>query len=288
VSPLLPALVSAEDLAPRLDEPRIRVFDATVFLDRPPEGGRYAVRSGRAEYVAEHVPGASFADIPGELSDPEATLPFTVLAPDRLAAALGQLGVGDSSHVVVYAQAEPMWATRLWWLLRYVGFDAVSVLDGGLPAWRATGLPVESGTVSYLPAELTARPRPDLLVSHADDVTALGGVVCLVNALAPPVFRGEGETSYSRAGRIPGSSNLPWARLVDRETWLFRSAADRGAALAELGVADDVRVVAYCGGGISATVDVFAWFLDGREDVALYDGSLAEWSADPERPMELG
>src|SRR5262249_30729071 len=110
----------------------------------PPEGGPYTPRSGRPDYHREHIPGAVFADLIGELADPEVRFPFWLPSDERAAAAFGALGIGPGTHVVAYAQDNPMWATRLWWLLRYFGFDDVSVLDGGLPAWRAAGRPLSA------------------------------------------------------------------------------------------------------------------------------------------------
>jgi thiosulfate/3-mercaptopyruvate sulfurtransferase len=136
---LLPPLVSPEKLRGALGDGRVRVFDATVFLRRPEDSGPYTVESGRESYARAHIPGAGFADIPGELSDPASPYPFTVPSAGQFAAAIGRLGVGEGTHVVAYAQDTPTWATRLWWLLRYFGHDATSVLDGGLVAWTATG-----------------------------------------------------------------------------------------------------------------------------------------------------
>jgi thiosulfate/3-mercaptopyruvate sulfurtransferase len=288
--PLLPPLVSQEELCAALGDERVRVFDATVFLRRNVPGGPYWVASGRGEYAAGHVPGAAFADIPGELSDPASPYPFTVPAAERFAAGIGRLGVGDDTHVVAYAQDAPMWATRLWWLLRYFGHDDVSVLDGGLAAWTAAGGPVETGEARYPAASFTARPRPGLLASRRDveEIVAAGARACLVNALTPDAFRGEGPGSYSRPGRIPGSVNVPWNGLVDPATNRFRPPADLADTLRAGGVRDGQPVVAYCGGGISATVDLFALSLTGRGDARLYDGSLTEWSAHPELPLVTG
>src|SRR6202167_3956721 len=157
MSLLLP-LVSPEDLRDALGDELVRVFAATVFLRRAADGGPYTVESGRESYARAHIPGAGFADIPGALSDPASPFAFTLPAADDFAASLGRLGIGDGTHVVAYAQDTPMWATRLWWLLRYFGHADTSVLDGGLVAWTAAGFPVEPGESKYPPASFTARP----------------------------------------------------------------------------------------------------------------------------------
>jgi thiosulfate/3-mercaptopyruvate sulfurtransferase len=291
--PLPTPLVDVATLAQHLDDPDVLVLDATVVLDRPAGGGRYTPISQRAAYEREHVPGAGFADLINDLADPDAPFWFALPTPERFAAAATALGIGPGVHVVAYAQDSPMWATRLWWLLRYFGFDDVSVLDGGLPAWRAAGRALSDAPVPAraAPAEpFTARPRPELLARRADvEAIAAGDApACLVNALAPAVFRGEGPSSYSRPGRIPGSVNVPAASLVDPETNRFQPLGTLARHLDAVGAVPNAPVVAYCGGGISATVDVFALALLGRHDVRLYDGSLTEWTADPALPVELG
>jgi thiosulfate/3-mercaptopyruvate sulfurtransferase len=285
--PMLPPLVSPQDVAAALDDPRIRIFDTTVVLDRPVGGGPYTPRPQRDRYREEHVPGAAFADLVDDLVDPDARFPFAVPSPERFAERAGALGIGEGLHVVAYAQESPMWATRLWWLLRYFGFDAVSVLDGGLPAWKAAGLPLSSGDQRHAVATFTPRPRPELLATRTDvEAIVADGGSCLLNALPPQVFRGEGPSSYSRPGRIPGSVSVPAASVLD-EDGRFRPAPELRDALTTGGVPEDGPVVAYCGGGISATVDLFALSLVGRDDAKLYDGSLTEWTADPNLPVEV-
>ena len=287
--PVLPPLVSPEELQSLLGDERLRIFDATVFLRREVDGGPYAIESGRSSYQEAHIPGASFADIPGELSDPGSPFAFTVPGAGHFAAAIGRLGVGEGSHVVAYSQESPMWATRLWWLLRYFGHDKTSVLDGGLAAWTAIGGPLESGARHYPQSPFTARPRPGLL-ADVDEVKEIiqSSETCLVNALPEEAFRGEGPGAYTRPGRIPGSVSVPWSGLVDPVTNRFLPRDRLASALAAGGVTDDRPVVAYCGGGISATVDLFALSLVGRSDARLYDGSLTEWSADPGLPLVTG
>ena len=259
-----PPLIDAARLAGHLHDSDLRVFDATVGLVRPPAGGPYTVRSGRPEYEQAHIPGAAFADIAGELSDPESPFPFTLPAAERFAAAASRLGIGPGADVVVYAQDSPMWATRLWWQLRFFGFDSVSVLDGGLPAWRAAGLSTESGTSSYEPAHFSARPRLEWLATKADveAVVAAGdGSACLVNALTPPVFRGEGPSSYSRPGRIPGSVNAPWTELVDPDTNRFRPRPELERSLDAAGAFGPAPVIAFASIAASLCLirDRFSW-----------------------------
>lgn len=290
--PLLPPLVDPATLAAHLDHPAVRVFDATVYLRRQVEGGPYTVESGGDDYEESHIPGAAFADIPGRLSDPHSPFRFTLPFPERFAAEVGALGVGPGVHVVAYARESPMWATRLWWLLRYFGFDDTSVLDGGLVAWQAEGREVVAGRETYPPATFEPKPRPELLATLSDVravVDAGGAPACLVNALTPVAFSGLGPYAYSRPGRIPGSVSVPAGSLLDPATNRFLDPEELKGRFAAAGAGpdDDRPLVAYCGGGISATVDLFALRLTGR-DGRLYDGSLTEWSADPDLPLEVG
>lgn len=282
---VLPPLIEAETLASRLGDPTVRILDTTVHLRREVPGGPYRVESGRAGYDAGHLPGAAFADLAGDMADPASPYPFTLPDAARFEAAAGLLGIGPGTHVVAYARGSVMWATRLWWLLGYFGFDDVSVLDGGLEAWRAKGYEVVSTPSAYPPARFHARPRPEWLARRGDveAVVAAGGAT-LVNALGREAFAGLGPGAYSRPGRIPGSVNLPSAELLD-DTGRFRDGAEVVARADAAGVDGTQPIIAYCGGGISATVDLFALRLVGR-DGRLYDGSLTEWSADPSLPLE--
>jgi thiosulfate/3-mercaptopyruvate sulfurtransferase len=284
------SLIDARSLSEELGDPALRVLDATVNLVRPPQGGPYVVQSGHDAYLAGHIPGAAFADVSGEMSDPASPYPFAVPSPERFAAAAGRLGIGAGTRVVTYSQHSPMWATRLWWLLRYFGFDDVGVLDGGLAAWSAAGLELQAGERVYAPATFDSRPRVELL-ADIDEVRGVAGgerSACLVNALAPEVFRGEGPSSYARPGRIPGSVSAYWGELLDPASGRFLEPERLRAKLTRSGVLDAGEVIAYCGGGISATVDLFALSLLDRQDARLYDGSLTEWTAHPELPVELG
>ncbi len=284
----VPPLLSAGDLAALGED--VVVLDASTHLTTSSDGVPYTVHPHREEFLAEHVPGARFADVASELSDPAGRFAFTLPSPEAFAAAATALGIADDSHVVVYSNTGAAWATRVWWLLRVFGHERVSVLDGGLRAWREAGHPVEAGE-STPPGAVTFTPRfrPEL-VARTDEVSAMatagGTVVC---ALDPATFRGESEVSpYSRRGRIPGSSNLPGSTLVDRSSGRLLDRNTLAEKLRESGLVDGERAATYCGGGIAATLPAFAAYLVNGAEVAVYDGSLSEWTADPDLPVAVG
>jgi thiosulfate/3-mercaptopyruvate sulfurtransferase len=281
------ALVSTAWLAANLDDPDLRVFDSTVHL-RPSTPGPYQIESGQADYEAAHIPGAAFLDLPRDLSDPDARLPFTMPPVGQLAQTLGAAGVRRGVRVVVYSSTTPMWATRLWWMLRASGFDDVAVLDGGLAKWTAEGRPVEAGVRRYAAAALSLTARPGAWADKAAVLAAVGdGGVCTINALSPSVHSGEGSTNYGRKGHIKGSRNVPYAALLNADG-TYRDDAELRELFEGVGADQRKRVICYCGGGISATMDALALTRLGHADVAVYDGSMSEWSRDPELPMETG
>lgn len=280
-------LVSTDWVQAHLSDPGVRIFDATVHL-RPSTPGPYRIESGRADYEAAHIPGAAFVDLATELSDPDASLRFTRLAANPLARALGAAGVERGVRVVIYSTTTPMWATRLWWMLRAAGFQDAAVLDGGLARWIAEERPVETGTRRYPPAALTLAEQPGAWADKSDVLTAIGdGAVCTINALSPSVHSGEAPITYGRKGHIKGSRNVPYAALLDSEG-RYRSDSDLRALFEAAGAFERERVICYCGGGISATMDALALTRLGHRSVAVYDGSMSEWAADPEAPMETG
>jgi thiosulfate/3-mercaptopyruvate sulfurtransferase len=277
------SLVGTDWLAEHLEDPNLRVFDATIQLS--PAGPE----SGRPAYEAGHVPGAAFLDHAADLSDSSNPVPYARLTPDRLAHAFAGAGVAADSRVVVYSTSHPMWATRVFWLLRGIGFDAAAVLDGGFARWQGEGRPVEKGSAAYPTGGLAARPRPQVWADRDEVRAAIGdGAVCTINALPRALYEGATEHHYGRPGRIAGSRSVPFSKIVDTRTGCFADPSAWQTAFAAAGAFERARVITYCGGGISATVDAFALLQLGHPDVAVYDGSLLEWSADPELPMETG
>jgi thiosulfate/3-mercaptopyruvate sulfurtransferase len=283
-------LTSTDQLAQLIEDnsETLRIFDTTVFLR--PDPPRYRVESGAEQHQAAHIPGAGFLDLTGSLSNADSPYGFTLPEPGTLAAAFEDAGIGDDSQVVLYSGGHLMWATRVWWMLHSLGHTAVSVLDGGIQTWREEGRAVEEGSCSY-PARgsghLTPRFDPSAWADSTFVLDAIGDPgICTVNALSEDVYTGAGAMNYGRKGHITGSRSVPYETLLEKGK--FHGAERLSATLSTKGLLNAERVICYCGGGISATIDAFALRLLGHTGVAVYDGSMSEWTANPELPMETG
>src|SRR5882757_2452188 len=283
-------LIGTAELAPLLGRPELRLFDCTTYLEPAPadSGTPYLVVPGRHTFEAGHIPGADFLDLQGEFSEQNTGLRFMMPGVPQLEAAFGRHGVGNDSRVVLYSIGSAMWATRFWWMLRSLGFEGASVLDGGLDKWNAEVRAVRTGPAKgYPPATFTAKPKPGYFVGKHDVLAAKDERnTVVVNALGPQFHKGLEPSRYGRPGRIPGSCNVSAATLLDPQTKAFVPLADAEAKFAAQGITKDKRVVAYCGGGISATIDLFLLHRLGYQNLTLYDGSMGEWAKDASLPIE--
>lgn len=277
-------LVSTQWLADHLGAEHLVILDATVLHYAQPNG-RPGHLSGHESYVVNgHIPGALFADLIEDLSDPAGTYPFTRPDAERFETAIGALGIDNDTTVVVYDAAVGQWASRLWWLFRTFGYDRVSVLDGGLAAWNREERELEVGHIEGVPSVFIAQERPGLWADKTDVEaivagTAAGSLVC---GIPPKEFSGE-ESHRARPGHIPGSLSAPAGRLVDRTTNTLLSPAQLAQTFAP--VLESERVVVYCNAGIAAASDALALIVAGHSNIALYDGSLNEWAADEDAPL---
>ena len=284
------AIVSTEWLEAHLGDANLHIFDCTVYLRpvAPDAGVPYRPESGRADYERGHIPGAAFLDLIDELSDPDSDFFFMLPSPERFGEAMARNGIGAGLRVVLYSAGSIMWATRVWWMLRAHGF-AAAVLDGGFDKWTREGRPLSTEAVSHPRAHFEARPRPGLFVDRHAVLGAIGDEdTLLVNALAEEFHRGETPSRYGRRGRIPGSVSVPAASLLDPETCALVSPEAASARFDAVGANESRRVIAYCGGGISATVDLFLLHQLGYEALSLYDASMGEWARDESLPIERG
>ena len=286
------ALVSTAWLEQHLGDPDVCVFECTTHLLYCPPGSDapYEVGSGRADYASQHIAGAAFLDLQNDLSDGDSPphLRFRMLPLPRLAQAFARQGIGDGQRVVLYTRGAMQWATRVWWMLRAIGCDAASVLDGGFEKWQREGREVSSGDQRYPPTTLTAHPRPELFVDKAQVRAAMDDASCrLVNALAADLHRGD-NPRYGRPGRIPGSVNLPALSLLDPAHNTVLAPAALREAFDAAGVDPAGPTQVYCGGGIAATLDAFLMHQLGYAKVSVYDASMSEWARDESLPIETG
>ena len=192
-------LVSAAELEGMLGDENLRIFDCTTYLLYETGSGKpYTVKSGIEDYEAGHIPGSAFIDLQGQLSVADSPFRFTVPPADDLARRFGQLGIGPESRVVLYSRANMQWATRIWWMLRYVGFDNAAILDGGWEKWTHDKRAVETTVTVYPATTLTAQARPELFVGREEMLASIEDTgLCALNAL--------GEVKPSSAPKLHGT-----------------------------------------------------------------------------------
>jgi thiosulfate/3-mercaptopyruvate sulfurtransferase len=276
-------LTETEELARELDAPDLVIVDASWHM--PGDG-----KDARAEYVAEHIPGAIFFDI-DEIADTKSKLPHMLPPPEKFSSRMRSMGIGDGSRIVVYDSAGLFSAARVWWTFRVMGVDDVSVLNGGLPKWKSEGRPIEAGQpIGRTTRHFTARRNADL-VRDMSDIKALlkDKSAELVDARAPERFAGTAPEPRPgvRSGHIPGAHNLPYGKLLNKDGTL-KSALELEKLFAEAGVDLSKPVVASCGSGITASVLALGLAQIGHRKASVYDGSWAEWGADQSLPIETG
>ncbi|MGE0460266.1 MAG: sulfurtransferase [Vicinamibacterales bacterium] len=271
-------LIRPADLSPHLADPRWVVVDCRFDLANP--------AWGEEQYVAGHIPGARYAhldrDLSGTKTGTNGRHPLPTV--EQMAATFGALGIAPDTQVVAYDADSGMYAARLWWMLRFVGHDAVAVLDGGFARWVAEGGAVQPGRVTATPTVFSPRPRVEWSLTVDEVATGVNGV--LVDARAPERFRGMNETLDPVAGHIPGARNYFFQQnLAEDKT--FKPAAELRAQWdAVLQGEDPSAVVMYCGSGVTACHNLLAMEVAGLPGSRIFPGSWSEWCADPTRPVE--
>lgn len=275
-------LVSTELLASHLD-------GSWLVIDC-----RYDLRNeswGQQEYLAAHIPGAVYASLSRDLSDvPNGSNGRHPLPSERaMAAVFGRLGIDAGTQVVAYDQDTGMFASRLWWMLRYLSHDAVAVLDGGWAKWLREERPTRSGDEKRSAATFDAHARPQLIV-NVQEVEALvkDTSMLLVDARAPERYEGKTEPLDRLPGHIPSALNHFYKTNVRDDGTMRPAAALRGSFERLLGESPPDDLVMYCGSGVSACHNLLAMEHAGLRGARLYPGSWSEWSSDPQRPVERG
>lgn len=280
-------LTSTDALASKIaaSHANLLIFDATVSLV-PAETGYKAV-SGLGDYDAGHIPSAKFMDLMVDLADTTSGFGFTLPTADRLQQGYRKLGINNDSEIVIYSSGHMMWATRAWWMLHSCGHKNVSVLDGGIAKWHTEKRAVTADNAASAEGDFDVSLEASAWADKSQVLAAIDdGDICTINALSPDVYTGDAKMSYGRKGHIKGSQNIFYDEVL--QDGCFRDATQLTDVFTRQGVLEKPKVIAYCGGGISATIDALALKLIGHKNVSVYDGSMSEWVADESLPMTLG
>lgn len=267
-------LITAGDLASRLDEPGLRICDVRWYLAEP--------ERGRREYAEGHLPGAVFVDLEHDLSGPGGPGRHPLPQPADFAATLGRLGLSPGHMVVAYDAAGGSVAARLWWMLRAIGHRAARVLDGGLPAWTAAGLPLSTG-VAVPTAEDYPAPAAWTGVVDLETVRTRPPSVTLIDVRAAERYRGEVEPVDPRAGHVPGAVNLPWTANLAPDG-RFLPPEELRARYASAGE----EAITSCGSGVNACHAILAMEVAELAAPRLWEGSWSEWSRRADLPAATG
>lgn len=291
----IPLIVTTDWLAERLNDPNLRLLDATTFLKLPEGDGYYDVWSGREAYEKGHIPGAVYADLHKELSDQNSEFAFTLPNRETFVKKVSELGVGEGTYVVIYDQGAIInapvissdWASRLAWQLKYEGFDEVAVLDGGFPKWLEEGRPVTTEIGAYPKGNFTGHRKPELFVTKEEVLEAIDDEnIIIMDSLSTESYNGEVNT-YGRPGHIPGSVNVFFGDHSDPKTKeLYDDEKLREIFEKVDALNPNKKVITYCGSAIAATWNALILNKLGQNNVAVYDGSMTEWAKNPSLPLE--
>lgn len=276
-------LIDPVTLAQHLDDEGWVVIDCRFDLADPPKGERL--------YLDSHIPGAQYAHLDRDLSGTKtgANGRHPLPTAEEMRARFGASGIGPATQVVVYDADSGMHASRLWWMLRFMGHDAVALLDGGFERWVREGYDTRGGAETAAPVTFAGAPREDWRLSAETVFSGLGtpGRV-LVDARAEPRFRGDNEPLDAKAGHIPGARNYFFQRNLTADK-TFRSGDDlRADWLALLDGTPPAQAVMYCGSGVTACHNLLALEHAGLPGARIFPGSWSEWSSDPKRPVATG
>ena len=282
------AIVNCEWLSENINNNNIRTYDCTTYLhyrDNDPSLP-YVVESGREQYEKSHIPNSSYIDLQSDLSDKDSPYRFTMPDLKILSENFKKVGIGEDFHIVLYSRNGTQWSARIWWMLRSVGVDNVSILDGGFNEWVRLGLQTSYKMLTFPKSNFNFKPRNEIFIDKEPVIRALEDKnTKILNSLTEDIHKGE-NPRYGRPGRIPNSLNIPFHKLLDPETGKFLGAEELLEIFQKNKVSYENQIINYCGGGIAASLEAFVLYQLGYKNLKIYDNSLSEWAIDENLPME--
>ena len=282
------AIVNCEWLAEKINNENIRTYDCTTYLhyrDNDPSLP-YVVESGREQYEKSHIPNSSYIDLQSDLSDKDSPYRFTMPDLKILSESFKKIGIGENFDIILYSRNGTQWSARIWWMLRSVGVDNVSILDGGFNEWVRLGLPTSDKILTFPESNFNFNPRDDIFIGKEPVIKALEDKnTKILNSLTEDIHKGQ-NPRYGRPGRIPNSLNIPFHKLLDPETGKFLEAEELLEIFQQNKIGYENKIINYCGGGIAASLEAFVLYQLGYKNLKIYDNSLSEWAIDENLPME--
>ena len=272
-------LATTQWLSDNLMNEEIRIVDFSYFLEQSQNG--LILRSEKAQWEKGHIPGSIYIDLADELSDKSSSIRFMMPPQDQFEKIMSEKGIGNNNTVVVYDRWKTTWASRLRLMFLSFGFNNAAILDGGWTKWIKEDRNVSAASEHQNRAVFHAVKNSSRIFTDKKDVQKAieDGSAVIINALEKPDYM---------EGHIPESINIPSSMLIDEETNCFLSADTLKEIYEKAGINKEDRIITYCGGGIAASCLATALMLAGYNNVSVYDGSMAEWTSDPDLPIVKG
>ena len=279
-------LVETDWLESNLENPNIRIFDCTVWLNPHPKK-IYTIVSGKKDYDEGHIPNSDFLNLE-DISLKNTPYPFMMPDIKTFDKVMSLKGVGPDTHVILYSRANIQWATRVWWMLKSMGFNNASILNGGFDRWKQENKKISTDSVTYPKNNFISIPQNGLFCTKEEVLNSLtNNNISIINALRSTLHDGSEKVDYGRLGHIKNSINIPSLEMVDPDTNLYKSLEDLKIIFKNYNVLSKEKVIAYCGGGIAATNIAFVLTALGFNNITVYDASLSEWAKNNNLPMSV-
>ncbi len=287
-------LVETNWLEENINNPNIRIFDCAAAPEPNPNSSdrkKYPVspKSLKELFVLKHIPNANYLDVPNQLTDKANNVPMMLAAPEQLQTTFRKAGINNSNHVVLYSSSSPIWATRVWCILHSLGFENMSIVNGGLKKWLDEGRPTSSIEKKYCLGNFSIASKKNIFIDKHKVLSAIKNKKnLLIHTLKSSVFDGSDERLiFGRRGHIPNSINLPSSLIIENNSNVFLSSTMLQQLFKNIGADKADNLITYCGGGINASLVAFALALVGYNNISIYDGSMNEWGNDNSLPIEI-